>query len=71
LISRAGARGDVDERARAAAVLGAESRVVHLELLDVVDERLDGDEVDEQVVEVDAVYLEVDRILAVAGSVIR
>ena len=61
--------GDVDDCAGVATVLGAEGRVVGLELLHGVDRGLEGDLVLHHVVEVDAVDLEVDGVLAVAGGV--
>ena len=62
----AGPCRDVDDRSRVPAVLGAERRVVDLELGDGVDRRLEGDLRVRQVVEVDAVDHEVDRRFTVA-----
>src|ERR1700722_1082426 len=63
-----GARRDVHYRARAAAILRAEGRIDDLELRRRIDRRLERDLVLGHVVQVDAVNLEVIRILASAAS---
>ena len=63
----AGASGDGDNRAITAAILRAEGGVIDLELGGGADRRLEGDLVLANIVEIDAVDLEVYRVFAIAG----
>ena len=64
----AGAGGDGDDGSIAAAVFGTEGGVVDLELGGGADGGLEGDLILTDVVEVDAVDLEVDGVFAIAGG---
>ena len=65
----AGARGDVDDCPTVAAILGAEGRVIYLELPDTGERRVEEEKVDELIVDSNAVDLEVDRFLSIARGI--
>jgi len=57
----AGARGDVDDCPTVAATLGAEGRVIYLELPDAGERRVEEEKVNQLIVDSNVVDLEVDR----------
>ena len=65
----AGARGDVDDCPTVAAILGAEGRVIYLELPDARKRRVEEEKVNELIVDSNAVDLEVDRFLSIACGI--
>ena len=64
-----GPGGDVDNRARVAAIFGAEGRVVNFKLVHRINRRLEGDLILIWIAQIDAVDHVVDAILTPAGGV--
>src|SRR5260370_2834946 len=60
----AAAGSDVHDGARVPAVFGAESGIVHLELLDRADGRLKRDLVVARIIQIDPVHHEIDGVVA-------
>src|SRR5678815_4241367 len=63
------ARGYVDDCPTAAAILGAEGRVIYLELLNAGERRVKEEKVDQLIVDSNPVNLEVDRFLSIACGI--
>src|SRR6185369_14233834 len=61
--------GDVDDCATVAAILGAEGRVIYLELPDARERRVEEEKVNQLIVDSNAVDLEVDRFLSIACGI--